>query len=436
MASLTPAQHASLSSLVALAAGEALFRPSSSPRWMACRGSVRLSAGVRERTTSRYAEEGTAAHKVLETALRGERQPDEWTDRQVRLDDTGMRGWFVDAEMAECVEWAANEVRKFRVDDPEWELLLEHPLSLAPLDPADPLLAQNRGTGDVVLVHRRLRRAAIMDLKYGRGVKVPQDSPQLKNYLLMVAVSLDVPGGWDAVGTRVLQPRVPGGMDDVDVAWFDPNELLTDFLGTLVEAMEGALEPDAPLVPGPHCRWCPAKASCPALRAEALSIAEEASSAPVLVSNAAALPAIVEPTSPPDPRMLTPQQVASILDRRPSYDAFIEAVEELASRMLESGVDVPGWDLKPRTGNRRYRGTQEETVAGLVALGLKRDDLFTPPKLKSPAQVEKMLPAAKRPLVNSLVERPQGELQLVRSGTAGALGTRRTALGAIPADAR
>ena len=55
--------------------GEALFRPSSIGRVIACPGSVALCAAARQsghrRFSSKYAKEGSAAHVVAEQALEG-----------------------------------------------------------------------------------------------------------------------------------------------------------------------------------------------------------------------------------------------------------------------------------------------------------------------------------------------------------------------------
>ena len=44
------------------------------------------ASAPKERRSSAYAREGTAAHFVAQQALEGIRQPDEWTDRMVQLD--------------------------------------------------------------------------------------------------------------------------------------------------------------------------------------------------------------------------------------------------------------------------------------------------------------------------------------------------------------
>lgn len=441
---MTPEKQALLRELVARNGGEALFRPSSISRTMACLGSTVLLGRMPrvEEVPSPYAIEGSVAHKVGEDALRGVREPAEWLDRRVTLPDGN--GWFVDEEMVESVEFYAGFVRSLLSDG--WEMDVEVKASLSPLDPSDPLLAENRGTIDCRLVNRKLRRLKIVDLKYGKGIMVAADAPQLLDYDTMAFVSTSVEGGWEETETIVVQPRAKDAVTcDADGTVRDPRikravhtptDLLYSFLPRLIGAMEASLDLNAPLTPGDHCRWCKAKTSCPALADRALNLARDAFAAtPLLDASSlvttlptrvvAALPnyAVTPAAAPPgtvilpSPLSMDPADLATILDRRPLYDAFMEGVERRAAQFLQAGVKVPGYAIKPRTGNRRWRDTGE-AVRALVALGLREQDIFVPPRLKSPRQVEDMLaPVHRQSLVagGPFTVRETGEPTLVKA---------------------
>lgn len=460
---MTPEQETVLQRLIHAAQGEALFRPSSASGWIACAGRVQLSAlAPRGERRSSYADEGTAAHIVFNQALTGERQPDEWTDRQVKIND--MTGVFVDEEMVEAITWCVDQVADLMGDDPGTEMFLEHPLTLSALDPSDPLLAQNRGTGDVVLVNRFKRWLKIIDLKYGKGVMVVSDSPQLLNYALMGLVTWGTDGGWESIESVVLQPRASGTAPDFEderrtikdggrfkQLRLKPDELLIDFISTAISAMEASLQPNPPLVTGDHCRWCPARSYvidgtvqiCPAVQEQALAIADDShASPPALATVMSMLKPIPKMPDLPLPNRLSGADLATILERRVVYDAWIDACEQAAARLLEIGGLVPGWTLRARSGHRKFKDIKTAIRVLKAKAGLKPEDFMTEPTLRSPAQVEKITSPSKRGLFDplakdTLVERPQGALQLVRlKGDEIAQATTTAALMAIPKEAR
>lgn len=411
--------------------GEALFRPSSISRLLGgCLGSVQLIAHApKEKGSSKFAQEGTAAHIVAEQALKGIRQPDEWTDRMVRLDDQGMQGWFVDAEMVEAIQTLLDQVAMRWT--PTMVMYVEQRLTLAQLDPNDPILAENRGTGDIILVDIENGYIAIIDLKYGKGVMVPADTPQLKNYLLLALLKYTPPGmQWKKVETVIVQPRALYEHERIKPMLHDPAVIMSEFMGKLVESMYKSLEPDPPLVAGKHCHWCRAAAICPALQQEALHMGRDAHDLLPTMTGRSMLTALpdtihvgtVEAPKPPQsggvflpmPEGLSPDECATIMDRAEIFDTWIKAVKHRAAVLLDRGIKVPGYKMVQRTGNRKWRAEVPATVDQLRKLGVSMSDMFHDPKLLSPAQMEKIMPKERRGLIAPLVERPLGGPTLVK----------------------
>lgn len=410
--------------------GEALFRPSSSARLLACYGSIQLGARVPpgSRRSSSYAKEGTAAHYVASTALTGGPQPEEWVGRWVHTEGLDKEGWLVDAEMAEFVQFYVDEVR-FRIT-PGATLLVEQKLSLASFDPTDLVLAENRGTGDAVILDHAAKRITVCDLKYGKGVVVAGESPQLRNYGTMALLNYPHPEGWQEVRVVVVQPRLPNEDDRIKEVVYSVHDLSLDFVGELYAAMRASLEPDPPLNPGPHCKWCPAAEGriCPALAEAQENLYRDAfAKVPMFTASDTRPPTdtravvIANPGQKavstkdavilPSAADLTPDEIGVILNRRVLYDIWLGAVEQRAVKLEEMGVDVPGWKIVHRSGNRQWLD-QAKVVAEMKKLGV--EDIYTEPKLKSPAQMEKILPKTSRPVIEMLVTRPPGALTLVR----------------------
>jgi hypothetical protein len=105
-------------------------------------------------------------------------------------------------------------------------------------------------------------------------------------------------------------------------------------------------------------------------------------------------------------------ELATILERRPLWETWITALEQRAVALIEGGAVVPGWKLVRRSGNRKWRD-EKEVQQAMMDAGLTENQMMETPKLKSPAQMEKVLPKAKRDIVEALVERPLGAPTLV-----------------------
>jgi Protein of unknown function (DUF2800) len=473
---MTPAQKTMLETYISLlpvdsrGGRDKLFRPSSIDRVILCHGSTGLIARLPpepKRRSTKAQSEGTACHKVVEQALLGIRQPDEWTDRMVVTDPGGLDGEFVDAEMSESAQWFVDLVKDRIPEGDDCTLLVEQKLSLSPLDPKDPLLAENAGTGDVIILNRTKRRITICDLKYGKGVMVPGDSPQLKDYGLMALVSYDTDGGWNEIETVVGQPRAVREDQREKSVVFTAGELLGEFLPELINAMEASLDDNATLTPSEKgCRWCRAKHVCPKVADIALNPGQDMFSSSYeqrLMSAKAAgpitVPALVQATvDNPKPVVsegtvvlpsildLDPGDIATLFDRFEIYDMFQKAVKQRAAAMIQAGVTIPGWTMESRSGHRAFKvmdsippafanlGATEKDIQSLLrALGVKTSDMMTEPKLRSPAQIEKKVPKAVRSLFDLLVFKPEGEPTLMRvtAGKASTTQAIRASVGAI-----
>ena len=78
-----------------------------------------------------------------------------------------------------------------------------------------------------------------------------------------------------------------------------------------------------------------------------------------------------------------------MLDRLPLLEDWIKSVREFAFAELNSGKAVPHWKLVPKRAYRKWRD-EFNTKECLESLGYGVAD-YMDTKLKSPAQVEKLL---------------------------------------------
>jgi RecB family exonuclease len=212
---------------------------------MACPGSVRASEGIPDRP-SVYAEEGTAAHVEAARCLRARTRA---ADPAVQL--------FVDTVRA--------------LVDRGDRLLVEHRVDLSPLRPPVAMF----GTADAIVLKRKPRQLHVLDFKFGEGVPVEaENNPQLRYYGLGALLALSADQVIDGVTLTVVQPRAPHPAGPVRREALLALEL-TAWRHELLTAAHRAVAPEAPLVPGPWCRFCPAQPTCPALRAQSLATAQD-----------------------------------------------------------------------------------------------------------------------------------------------------------------
>lgn len=340
---------------------------SSYDRWGACPGSVRASEGI-EKTTSIYAEEGTLAHTVASNLLGGI-QPLE----------------PVDDEMMDAVNVYLDYVQGLRSMKPTFEAV-EQKLHLKDYHP------DLFGTGDYICYFADKKRLHVVDYKHGRGIPVEvKNSKQLMYYGLGALHVNKVP--IESITLTIVQPRCYHP-DGTIRHWVTDPITMIDFAAQLIDDAKATEKIDAPLVPGDHCRFCPAQPTCPALQKQALATI---SGAFTDVSN------------------LDGERLGKALAMVPQIKSWCESVNAFAYQQATLGHDIAGFKLvDKRDGNRKWK---EDADAFMMGQALDKDEskFFGEPKLLSPSQVEKSLGLDKsqKEILNQFTYRESGGKCLV-----------------------
>lgn len=351
---------------------------------MACPGSIRLSREVPVPPSTSFAREGTAAHALAERALTSEAEPSTFIG--VELD-----GWLVTEEMAEHVTVYTDVCRDALLrSNAYW---IEHRFNLAAFNPPGPMY----GTADFVAYFAESKHLQVVDLKYGAGVVVEViGNAQLRYYALGAALSVGVPV--ESVEIVVVQPRAHHSEGVVRSELIFMDELLA-FAGELMDAARATMQPDAALNPGSHCRFCPASGVCPAQLKRAQEVARTEFS-------------VMPEELPPAPSTLPPQVFAEMLGKLHILDDWISAMRAHAMGQLERGQDVPGFKLVAKRPSR-YWIAEDATAAWLRAKSYDDDEMMATPKLKSVAQIEKLV--GKKLLPEDLYEKRSSGANMVPS---------------------
>jgi hypothetical protein len=95
------------------------------------------------------------------------------------------------------------------------------------------------------------------------------------------------------------------------------------------------------------------------------------------------------------PEVLEPMDNASLgrlLDQAEIIMPFIEHARSLAQARLELGGRIPGWKLVAKRGHRVWTSEEADVVTALAAWGMPAEDIWAPARIRSAAQLEKLVP--------------------------------------------
>lgn len=351
---------------------------SSMHRWSKCPGSIRQSEGM-PNTSSKYAEEGTLAHEIASAML---------------LNSTYKPPKDLPEDMLPAIQVYIQAIEDVRYSGSgNSTLLVEHRFHLKAL--RDDLF----GTADAVVWSPATRVLHVLDYKHGAGHVVEvENNVQLLYYALGAVLTLNYKP--KTIRIHVVQPRCPHPMGPVR-SWELPVVDLLEFEGALLHYAEQTEKPDAPLVSGDHCDFCPALPTCPAVKSVALATVD---------------------TVFPDLDAYSPDELAANLEKVDLIEQWCKALRGFAYSEAERGKHIPGYKLVEKRGSRKWSDDEEKTIRTIVKRAKLNPDLFfTEPKLLSPAQVEKVLKEhdLKPKLIEDLTVLVSSGSKLVKDSAAG-----------------
>lgn len=345
------------------------IRPSGSKVWLACPLGLTMQNLYGDRYPSgAAADEGTAAHEVLEAVIQYQPPP-----------EVAKNGVTVTQQMKEEAYSALYNVIEPLCLSDVGEMLSERKLTMTLPDGT-----AITGTADVVVLPPDGKTVHVIDYKYGHG-HVPADSPQLKIYGIAAAQEFNR----EVVHLHVIQPRDYTARSPRSYH-FTPNDQ-NDFCDEVANALRYAQLPKPYAVAGSHCLRCPGRGHCDTLRTASLEFSEACGTDTTAPEAVAA-------------ELRIAQQAVDLATAR------LKGLQDEATHVLSSGGVVPGWALERKPGRQQWKASDEAHVLQLAdAFGI--GDAVSKRVLITPLQAQKAgLPAE---LVKLHTERPMGEPKLV-----------------------
>lgn len=341
--------------------GHSPWGASSSHRWMNCTGSIKLIKDNQDKivnSDSAYSREGTAAHELAEFCIMNDTKAEEMIGRE-------FNEVKVTEEMAQAVQLYLDTIESYVAKLGEnCEVLIEESFSL---DISDEMF----GTNDCCII-APFDKLVVLDYKHGQGVAVDAvGNTQLMYYALGLYEQYEV----EEIELVIVQPRAQHDKGPVR-SWTISVKELEDFGKELEKAYKESKSGKGKLVPSEKaCRFCPASGFCPALTSKAMEVAKADFSAKEVVL--------------PNPADLSITDISKVLEASKLISMWVKDVESYAHSLAEKGTKVDGYKLVAKRANRKW--TDEAKVVETLSEIFDNEDLFDAPKLKSPAQLEKLV---------------------------------------------
>jgi len=393
------------------ASGHSLYSPSSAARYIRCPGSVALSED-RPDSTSKYALEGTAAHELAEMVLTN-KVPNaaEMLNEYIAWEERGEPvSWKVTEDMVEHVQ---NYVDSIIERMEEFEMLpnvkevtlhVEEKVDFSAVIG----IPNQSGTADIVIqveFNDDTVLLSVEDLKYGMGVKVDAEgNEQLMTYGCGVMDAYELVG-YDVVKVNLVIHQIrlkhisEHTYEAQDMRHF-AQKLKTQ--GQIAERQRELLREGTPpekliLNPGEkQCRFCKAKAICPAAReAVAGTVFGERDVATSdefedLDEEQCAVDHTIDLTQEYNDEETANKWLASCMKKIDFIQDWCKAIRAETYARLMDGTEIPGYKLvKGKRGARSWVDANEAEET-LKSMRIKQDDMYTK-KLVSPTQTEKLL---------------------------------------------
>ena len=332
---------------------------STAKRVINCPGSVALVKLAPPSPSSIYADKGTLLHTVISDVLAEDKAPEDMIG--LKYEDQTLDQDMIDEKINPALDLLDQL-------DPhhEMKIVVETRVGFGSYLPG--------AFGSCDLLGRIGDTAYVIDWKFGEGVIVAaEDNAQLMYYAAAAMRTPEVAWVFEGVTNIecvIIQPPAIR-------RWRTTPARIKQFERELKRAVKVASQPDAKLYAGDHCRFCPAKPTCPLItgavdRALKIQLDQQ------------------------DNTMLSTYATQAVI-----LQGWINDLNALVEKKLKAGDKIVGWKLVSKQSRRKW-SDEGEVVHWLDGKGLEAREIYST-EIRSPAQMEKVLKKRKLALPDELV---------------------------------
>lgn len=362
----------------------ALLGPSSAHRWLACTASPRYEEQFGDGKASVYAEEGTLAHKICElmvgvrfglsTQEKMDKAMSQLKQQELYSDEMLRTAEFYTDYLSE----KANTFHSTPFVRPEVRVEFTE------------FVPEGFGTCDCIMIGDD--RLHITDYKHGKGVRVDsKDNPQMKLYALGALIKYRPLYKIERVSMAIVQPRISDDVSEFEMSADDLMKWAEEYVRPRAKA---AYDGTGTFCPGDHCRFCKGKIQCRARAEKYSAYADFKDFIPVDNLPADKREEAIR-TNTGMPKLLTNRELAELLPVARDLKQWASELEEYIRGAMLDGQQFPGWKLVDGRSSRSFKDENKVKQLMLIAFGASEKDLYTEPKFKSVADIEKQFGKAK-----------------------------------------
>lgn len=354
---------------------------SGSKKWLNCPLSLELESRF-EDSESSYAKLGTTAHSLGELKIKRElniiSRNDYYTTKDEILES-------VDISEIEDLELYTDEYRDFVIErynkalskNKNAEILIEQRLDYSEY------AKDGFGTGDIVIYD--YSDIEIIDLKYGKGVKVDAfENSQLMLYGLGAIGLYDLISDINNIKMTIFQPR----LDNISSYETTYDELVKWGNEVVKPKSDLALSGKGQALYGSHCDdgFCKARPRCKAYNY---------------------IHTKIQKYNKKHPELLSDEELLDVYEVTSTFDKWVKSVNSYMLAEMLRGKVYKGLKLVEGRTSRKY--TDETEIKNILVNNGFNQELYLDVKLKSISKLEKSLGSEKfNNLIGKFVYRPKG----------------------------
>lgn len=359
----------------------ALLSASGASRWMNCTPSARLEEKFEEKR-SVHADEGTLAHEFGDIEIRhklGLISDKVYNAEIAKLRKHKLYSTEMEPEVAKYVEIVMEAYNVAKQKNPDAVMLVEQRLDFSHL------VEQGFGTGDDIIIADGV--LDVIDLKYGKGVKVDAyENPQLKLYGSGALREYELLYNIHTIRLTIVQPR----LDHVSIWEVSVDDLIAWGENEVKPKALKAYNGEGEQTPGDWCKFCKAKAVCRGLANENMKLAAFEFQ---------------------DPHILSDKEVIEIYGQLSIFQDWASSVSSYILDEAIKGKQWPGYKLVEGKSNRKW--LDEDKVIEILQEDYAENEYIVS-KLAGITAIEKLVGKANfGPKLNEFIVKPPGAPTLV-----------------------